>query len=57
MSHVATRRAPNAMNFLRQLEVLRKSGEASDFTDTWACFDKHGGTVVEKPSWECQSED
>ena len=35
MSHVATRRAPNAMNFLRQLEVLKKGGEGSDFTVFW----------------------
>lgn len=32
MSHVATRRAPNAMNFLRQLEVLKKSGDEHDFS-------------------------
>ena len=32
MSSTATRRPPNAMNFIRQLEILKKSGEESDFT-------------------------
>ena len=33
MAAVSTRRAPNAMNFLRQLEVLRKGGDGTDFSD------------------------
>ena len=32
MAH-SVRRAPNAMNFLRQLEILKKSGEADNFDD------------------------
>lgn len=32
MSH-SVRRPPNAMNFLRQLEILKKSGEADNFDD------------------------
>lgn len=31
MSSTQTRRPPNAMNFIRQLEVLQKSGESQDF--------------------------
>lgn len=31
MSSVSTRRAPNAFNFLRQLEILQKSGETNAF--------------------------
>ena len=33
MANVGVRRAPNAMNFLRQMEVIAKSGEPSDFKD------------------------
>ena len=29
------RRPPNAMNFLRQLEVLAKSGEVASFSESW----------------------
>ena len=32
LSSTQTRRPPNAMNFVRQLEVLQKSGEESDFS-------------------------
>ncbi|CAJ1371839.1 unnamed protein product [Effrenium voratum] len=31
----STRRAPNCFNFLRQAEVLERSGAASDFTEEW----------------------
>ena len=35
MAHVATRRAPNCFNFLRQMEVLTKAGDAgSNFKAT-----------------------
>ena len=33
MATTGTRKAPNAMNFLLQFEVLGKAGEAADFTD------------------------
>ena len=35
LSATQTRRPPNAMNFIRQLEVLKKSGEDNDFSVHW----------------------
>ena len=35
MASTATRRLPNAMNFIRQLEILKKSGEDNDFEANW----------------------
>ena len=32
LASTTTRRPPNAMNFIRQLEVLQKSGDETDFT-------------------------
>ena len=47
MSSTATRRPPNAMNFIRQLEILKKSGEESDFTaDRLLFFHAHSIHVL-----------
>ena len=56
MAH-SVRRAPNAMNFLRQLEILKKSGEADNFDDLnlvgahshqgWFCLRPHKRTIEE----------
>ncbi len=33
MASVSTRKAPNVMNFLRQIEVMTKSGEVGSFDE------------------------
>ena len=46
MSSTATRRPPNAMNFIRQLEILKKSGEESDFTADRLLFFFHAHSCL-----------